>query len=530
MVHVNDGHNAVADPRLVFALDARDSTELVRLATEAVALRWPQASTLFLSLGLVGRVVIDEDRSQTACVTANLGTNRFHISLGDQFVRNVVLTPMDLGYVLCHEMVHLLSLHLSAPSSTDCDSQAAKRYQHIVHNLAADAIVARQLHERLGVTPGIDRRAHGPGTSIFNALVGTPETLLDRRHLVGDPLPKQEIGGAFRARALRQGLEMTGTTVSSLVRWYHRIWTLLDVPSLDSAYRELLPLLKPYADFLAQPPLQARLSFGNPSSRFPSSINSESVSEAVLRAMPDEVLELLGEKPSHKKGSEGGPAGECEEIDLAPGTSSAVEKLASLLRDFMRRSPALACRETEEGDSSLSSPVPLRLGRKEAFWLSMGLRPPLFPLPNPRREEPPVPVYVDVSGSTKRHWRPIIKAMVSIAGTRTILAYQFSTEVYPLPMNSNVYRVRSHGGTNFDCVARHMLEAPGSRRHSFIITDGDAALLEPLQRKLTRVGASISVVLLAAETKEEKDRMERTFGALLGRGAGLLWIPRELLR
>lgn len=125
-------------------------------------------------------------------------------------------------------------------------------------------------------------------------------------------------------------------------------------------------------------------------------------------------------------------------------------------------------------------------GRREVFLLGTGVVPVLWRMPARQHVtvEEQATIYVDVSGSMNVVL-PFVIGLVRHLGDHAGRVFQFSNAVEPLDADAlRRGRIRTTGGTDFDCVARHMLAR--RTRRAVIVTDGEADLSAPLERDLAR--------------------------------------------
>ena len=81
----------------------------------------------------------------------------------------------------------------------------------------------------------------------------------------------------------------------------------------------------------------------------------------------------------------------------------------------------------------------------------------------------------------------------------------FSTRVEPISLRDlRGGRIRTRGGTSFNCVAHDLLES--NRRRAVVITDGEASLRAPLQRALRKRGVELVLIFPTKECPTPLDQ------------------------
>ncbi len=517
------------EPDLVAAVCGRDVKRLITLAAASPTVTTTRATSLFLALGMAGQVVLDEG-TPTACLVRQGST--CHVRLGPDFLLERVRTVDDLAYLLLHEVAHLVLGHVSLPRpvvSREERRRAQARgadpasFTARVENMAADMLVARFLHERLDDTPELDRQVHGPETSLFSALMATPETVLGRRWLCGDPLAPREVEAAMMTRYRHADLPGLSRVVGALAELYTQVWSRSAGMPLQTVTHRLAYLLAPFAAALTPPPLALRVvpgrdRFGSRWAVRPPSLEG---------SLPPDWLRRLrdareGEPSSPEQG--GGFNDELGAMILDDEPVDQVERLVAWMRGALRGSPVLRTRWEPAARGPLRSPLPAALGRAEALHLAAGVLPPLYPVPlAPVCDEQPVRTYVDVSGSTSRQWGLWLRALARVLDHRRVAGFQFSNAIAPVGRQGRT--VRTTGGTDFDCVVRHAL----GQREVFVITDGIADLSGGLCQRAIRAGTRVHVLLTGAASERVERHVCQQFGALLVSPPGCVWVPQKLL-
>jgi len=505
------------------AVDSGDVQALVRFAAGSVVARKTPATPVFFSLGLSGRVHLD-GAAESACIE-QWGQD-VRIRLGPDFVKKNCLTYSDVGYLLLHEITHSRLGHIVFRPRVRRESEPLpEAFLHAVRNFSADMLVCRFLHERLGATPGIDRRVHGAHTPFWNVLVATPETLLGRSWQVGDHLALEEVQEAFYERAGSAEPPVPEESATALAEAYWRHWDSGKY-TLVALTKSLKELLRPFVSVLTPPPLQLAAGTGVRVGARSARTDHVHLPDDLKRAIPADWTSSLGELRHGADVLGAGKGDRLEGLHFRGVDGTTVRRLADVLREYLRAaSPRLLDRDDSDLTEPLSPILAGRIVRREAFWLSQGQAPLVYSLPVPEADSAePIFCYVDVSGSTRSAWGPVIRALrVLVADGRRLETFQFSNKVVPLDVTSE--RVASTGGTDFDCVLDHMVEC--SCREVFVVTDGFAGAGAEQRKRAEARGCRVHLVLLREPRSFIRERLERAFGRTL---AGVVSIPDGILQ
>lgn len=194
-----------------------------------------------------------------------------------------------------------------------------------------------------------------------------------------------------------------------------------------------------------------------------------------LKDMPKEIRDaLIGALlEGGKMGGIGGAAGEMfikllknqRQIDRKLFAAYSTTHKINMIRSYWRQK-----RKSKK-------PVPISPSRRDiARMVITGQMPVMWSVSKTRqsKKEVGVAIYLDVSGSVQSYLPKIIRMIVSMK--REIeLVYGFSTEVKDHTMSDlKRGKIDTTGGTDFDCVAKHILEKEYSK--CIIITDGYASM------------------------------------------------------
>jgi hypothetical protein len=126
----------------------------------------------------------------------------------------------------------------------------------------------------------------------------------------------------------------------------------------------------------------------------------------------------------------------------------------------------------------ITSPFPLNPSRRDMVLLTAGIWPGLFRNRQPEvtQRRKGIAIYLDVSGSVNDHLPEILGVLVHYRN-RIGTIYQFSNRVAEVSFDRLCSgRVHTTYGTDFDCVARSILE--NEYENAVVITDGYADLDE----------------------------------------------------
>jgi len=508
------------DADLAAAVQANDPRALVAVAARSALILQTEAAPLFLAMGQVGRVVLDPETPTASLVRE---ANDFHLRLGSAFLLSDVRTADDLAYLLLHELAHLALGHASRfrwDGHGRAEREVSSMFTSAVSNIAADMLVARFLHELVKMTPGLDARVHGEGTPLTNALMCTPETLLRQLWICGHPLHLTDVVDAFYRRDAEARNPFSADTVHGLAHVYHLVWTA--GMSLKQLTSRLIELLSRYQGAISQPPLVLVDDESSGRRMGPAKLGA-----CLPRRWRTALREVrAGNFDFDPHASRAGHSAHARTVHLEGNKNlRKTEAVAELLRRFLVGSPLMKRRSFTDQDPQWHTPFPTSIRKKEAFWLAVGVLPPMYPFPAVRHQEfGPVRVYVDVSGSTRSCWRTVIDALRMVLSDRKVEAYQFSNVVKPLPLGVPVLSLTTTLGTDFDCVARHALGIS----NSFIITDGYASLSPDLRKRVTAAGSHFHLILLGDRSEVLEDELRQDFEGVLANERALIWLPRSL--
>lgn len=143
----------------------------------------------------------------------------------------------------------------------------------------------------------------------------------------------------------------------------------------------------------------------------------------------------------------------------------------------------------------ITSPFPLNPSRRDVVLLSAGIWPGLFRNRQPEvtQRQKGIAIYLDVSGSVNDHL-PAILGVLAHYRNRIGTVYQFSNRVAEVSFDRLCSgRIHTTYGTDFDCVARSILENEYER--AVVITDGIASLAQEHEQDLKKNGVRLLTIL-----------------------------------
>lgn len=383
------------------------------------------------------RSVTEDPQIPTACINAK-GDLRYN----PEFVRNNVKTSVDLFCLVFHETLHPVFGHFIHPNDP-------------VSNIACDAIIN-------SVISNLFAEASGSG-SLFRRIY-----------------PERDLPGILRPDSRMQ--------FSRYDKLYDYLYPRMQRQTTMSA-GEVIQTLRTLAPAAITHVLLLG-SHGASEARPGESIRLpedtvQGISKDFLRALPatgsgagywDHLKELLVEVLKTKKTIR-----------------------QSLLSAYTTRRKLDGFFEQGQRTRRITSPFPINPSRRDLVLLSAGLWPGFF-----RNRQPEVTfhqkgiaVFLDVSGSVNDHLPGIIGLLARFRDRiRTI--HLFSNAVVEAPFGALCQgRLQTTYGTDFDCIARTILEKEYER--SVVITDGIAGLKEDQSEALRKAGSRVLTVLFGGK-------------------------------
>lgn len=446
--------------------------DLVERALAAARRRGPGGPLAVLE-GIAGRLsVVEDPEAGTARIRA-AGPGRYRVEISPAFLARHVRCDEDALHLLLHELVHKVHGDFRREVGGDLPSRVFLKFALDVY---VDAHLARLAFP---AGPPYLARLYPPGR--FPGVLLLPPAELARRSaglseawgefalphdalaraLEADPVARARFA-CLVGRALREAGCTNPTRVAAL---YRRDW--LDQVPFNAFFEDFGRAL---------------------AAKCPG-----------LEALAADLV-LLGD---HDPGAgDEGLAGLCG--GLAAGRAEGVTE------DRVHAADPVTCREFLEAIRRAVCPGGLphgalgsrtdpavvgQPGRRELAFLAAGVTPAFWPapLPGPAESEEQVHLYLDVSGSTGC-WQPLLYGLaLHLEEALARPVWLFSNAVLPVSIAELAEGVRrGTGGTNFDCVWRHALERRLLR--VLLVTDGDAALSEPLWREGEERGLEAYVV------------------------------------
>lgn len=139
--------------------------------------------------------------------------------------------------------------------------------------------------------------------------------------------------------------------------------------------------------------------------------------------------------------------------------------------------------------------MPERIHRADQMLMSVGVQPLLWRHRRPDEARGKVVVYLDVSGSMGGLIEFVYGLVLAFEEYLHTSLYLFSNGIAEVTVDDlRAGRVRTTGGTDFDCVVEHLLELTDVDQ-AVLITDGYAKLRPDLAQGLARSGKRLSAAV-----------------------------------
>lgn len=387
----------------------------------------------------ISRVCFDQ-KVPAAAITDE--GNNCVIMLNRGFLESRVESPSDMAALLLHEILHHALGHLNSEDRS------------LAANIAQDAVVNALIHQL------------NPGLSGFFARIIEPThpvaMMLRPGSVFHDPDNQKLYDRLYQGQ------------VGEL-----EVWAWL-TGKLDSVPSELKPLLAMMAAHGYR--RRSRIA-GRARKRF----------DDLLRA----CRRTLGEK-----------GGWCQSLDIyetwvEPEDSQEAEKrrLEKIMKNLLQKE--IEKYIIKSASQGLQLKRPLAVGsRRDITMLAAGVEPVLYSWPMLENYEEEtagqIQVYVDVSGSVTEEIPWIYGLLVSVERFLKKPIKLFSTEIEPITLGQLAKgEVYSTGGTDYDCVARDILE--NKVKKALILTDGFADLSAGLVEKIKRNKVDITSVYITED-------------------------------
>jgi hypothetical protein len=202
-------------------------------------------------------------------------------------------------------------------------------------------------------------------------------------------------------------------------------------------------------------------------------------------SLPSDVMGDLAQKVREiaEEKTGGGDGGE-EVSDLIVSVLRVKKSVKTeLLRAFQTRSSMNMLRQFFTVQVEQRSMVPTSMSRREAQLMAMGMTPVFFTTRNPAREVLAgmgIDMYIDVSGSVYDALPLMIGVFRQMRGDiKTVNV--FSNTVDEIPIDDFIRgKLKSTGGTDFNCVVKHAVEK--GYKKVMVFTDGDADATDEMKK------------------------------------------------
>ena len=439
----------------------------------SAGLRSGDAALLGLLSGLAGRLVLRDDDGVATVRVRPAGGGGLLLEASPGFVEDAVGTDADALHLLLHELIHARGL---PPDHADEADPQRRLAADLAAEVSANADLADRWFDR---APGYLERVYA-ASGLEAALLLPPDALLRSRG-GGCGLPRAVSG---LRRVLEQG-------PAGRARVEHAVGGALKEAGATHPARLASVYVRGWLDRLPAPALREELQ---------AALACQGSCGACVRVPP-----LLGFHPPPGEPAGCGCGGrEAEDLDRllkGPGAGGGDRTLEERLAAVRERSSrefleAVRLALTDDGSEAVPAVRPTAQpgvvpspGRREVAWLAAGLTPALYPVALPEPDEDPeqVHLYLDVSASMVDTHALLFGLALHLGPRLGRQAWLFSTRVYPAtPRELEEGRLRTTGGTDFDCVLRHALAYGFSR--ILVVTDGWADLSAAARARAKRAG------------------------------------------
>jgi len=451
------------------AVEQRDAEKLVNLVFNELDIEKGKVEELFFSLRNINRIRIT-DQVETACLTVY--NREFVIELGVDFLKTHILSLEDLYHLLLHELSHLILMHYLGDHTTilyweEVEDFSDEQYEQLAQycNFILDIYVYAFLHRFQFKTTGLQQRLFSSG--FLHTFFLGPDMFSGPGE---EDESEEKVYQELERRARVEQLNISGNNLRALAVYYHKIWNN-EIPFAEAA-RYLIFLMK----YLPVKPAFAIILA-------PGFRPDDMLLSPELRGMLRQIS-----MPGYSIILEPQP------IDGRPNRKLAQE----IAEAIMKHLPQSELLQFLVFDQMLQSPVMLHLKRKQLFMLSQNADPLFFPYPHSMHpEDKRLRVYMDVSFSTKDLWKSFLLGLSLVFQRVTLEIFQFSNEVRSLDVGTNW--ADTTGGTDFNCVLRHVLEVKPPSRHAMILTDGMAYLSSALREKALNNALRFDIFVVAVD-------------------------------
>jgi len=220
----------------------------------------------------------------------------------------------------------------------------------------------------------------------------------------------------------------------------------------------------------------------------------EGQGESLLKPMPKEIASALGEAVN-EAGQEAG-YGNYALKKLMNVINQSKQLDRRVLKSYSVTHQLNKLRSMFPKKRRSRKPVPINPTNRDLLKMVLNGHPPiLWNSPKTRNEKAEfgVAIYLDLSGSVWEHLPKILRVLSSMKKELKVV-YGFSNQVHEHTL-SQLRRgeLTTTGGTDFDCIAEHLLEHKFDR--CVIITDGYASIRYEHQSKIKKQVKKCGMIL-----------------------------------
>ena len=428
----------------------------------------------------IGKIIYSTAESMTACV---INTKPYTLCFGVPFMEDYMETIEDCVYMLSHELTHLALDHFATDiQNLFKDKSLGKKAAHIIVDCQVNATCHHSLVE-------------GKYFEFVNRFYKQDQ--MPECFFRADGTPPSEYKDAHEKLYSKEGIT-NEDLIDALMPWFEENQDKLDeikkklLGNHDDMFKDRAAQdgdLSEIAEHVVDQ-LEDFLDKGDSPSE-ESTESEENDPEGRGKGDVDKDLEEI-----NQGGDQGGSGGTPNEqfIRTVRAKQNYARRIRQQIDDVWERSPQAKIHKAIEDLSPKRRSrgvIPNFRDRRAAAIYASGKWPIFF---KNRRigDKVMVPCYLDVSGS-QSHVLPVMLPVVArlkeLVGDEV---FCFSTKVSPCKVSDleagNYY---SGGGTDFDPVAKHILE--NQYRCALILTDGQAGLNEELIKQLRQRGINIKV-------------------------------------
>lgn len=382
--------------------------------------------------------VHEDQRQPTACIT-----KEGKLVYNPRFVAKHLTCKEDLFSLIFHELLHPMFGHFIY----DCGR---------IENIAADAVI--------------------------NAVIST---LYPKQSWEGSLFKK-----THRPRGLG-GLMRPDSRMHNTRYWpvYHRLYPSQGYSFGGMTTGELIQTLKilTQTEDLRRIPLLGSHGGGGDQS---GNDQLAGLPKDILGRLADEIRRSVRENTGKLAGYN---AGLMELLIEALKTHLSIRRV--LLQKFATKRKVDRFKEVFQARRLAVSPIPIHPSKRDIVLLAAGIYPCHFHvcLQQPQKRNRGLAIYLDVSGSVNEYLPQILGILKSLRREITTI-FQFSNQVVETSFDTLLKGdIRTTLGTDFDCIARSILERGYDK--AIIITDGCASMADDLKQQLRKHGPATLTVL-----------------------------------